>query len=167
MKRKHPSKERRGAVAVEAAMVLTVLIILMLGLWEVGRLVQINQVMVNAAREGARLAAGGYVDGTPVTQDMVEDAVRDYLNSAGFPTAAVNGAQIALTCNASPSWVNPADAQPLDKFAVQVTIPSGTAFNSLRWSLLSSLTSTQQMSVTVNWQSLNDSEITVPTNLPY
>ena len=58
---------RRGVVAVEAAVVLPVLIIVMFGMWEVGRLIQVNQIVTNAAREGARLAAGGYVNGTPVT----------------------------------------------------------------------------------------------------
>jgi Flp pilus assembly protein TadG len=167
MKRATTSNERRGAVAVEAAVAMTVLVILMLGLWEVGRLVHVNQVLVNSAREGARLAAGGYVDGTPVTQAMVKQAVRDYLQAAGFPTAAVNGAQITLICNASPLWVDPSSAKPLDKFAVQVTIPSGSPLNSLRWSMLSILSASQPMTVTVNWQSLTDSVITVPTNLPY
>ena len=81
-------QRRRGVVAVEAAVTLPVLIIVMFGMWEVGRLIQVNQVVNNAAREGARLAAGGYVDGTPVTVTMVQQAVRDYLSASGLPTAA-------------------------------------------------------------------------------
>ena len=62
-------------MAVEAAVVLPLLLILMLGVWEVGRMIQVQQVLVNAAREGARLAGGGYVNGTPVTATMVQQAV--------------------------------------------------------------------------------------------
>ena len=167
MKRTHSRNPRRGAVAVEAAVCLTVLIILLLGLWEVGRLIHVNQIMNNAAREGARLAAGGYVNSVPVTSAQVKQAVRDYMTSAGLPSTAVTGATINLTCQASPTWTDPSAALPLDKFAVSITIPSGAAFNSLKWTLLSAIVGPTSMSVTVNWQSLNNTVITVPTALPY
>lgn len=156
----------RGVVAVEAAVTLPLLIILMFGMWEVARIVQVHQIVVNAAREGARLAAGGYVNGTPVTSSMVQQAVRDYMTASGLPTAAVSGAQITLVCQASPTWTNPADALPLDRFQVTVSIPSGAAFDSLRWSMVNRLTSTTSMSATVSWESLTDSKIVVSTTLP-
>jgi Flp pilus assembly protein TadG len=167
MKRPHRSHERRGAVAVEAAICLTLLVILMLGLWEVGRLVQVNQILNNAAREGARLAAGGYVNSVGVTNAQVQQAVKDYMTSAGLPSAAVTGSTVTLTCLSSPTWSNPSAALPLDQFRVTVTVPSGTAFNSLKWNLLGSMTSLTSMTVSVRWQSLNNAVITVPTNLPY
>jgi Flp pilus assembly protein TadG len=151
---------------VEAAVCSTVLVILLLGLWEVGRLIHVNQVMNNAAREGARLAAGGYVNSVPVTAAQVKQAVRDYMTSAGLP-AAVTGASVNLTCQASPTWVDPCDALPLDKFAVSITIPPGAAFDSLKWTLLTAIAGPTSMSVTVNWESLNNTQITVPTALPY
>jgi Flp pilus assembly protein TadG len=154
-------------VAVEAAVALPLLLTLMLGVWEVGRMIQVNQILVNAAREGARLAGGGYVNGTPVTASMVQQAVRDYMTASGLPSAAVSGAQVNVVCQASPSWTDPSAALPLDKFQVNVVIPSGTAFNSLRWNLLNRVTSITQMSVTVNWESLNNSKIVVSTTLPY
>jgi Flp pilus assembly protein TadG len=158
---------RAGVVAVEAAVTLPLLLILMLGVWEVGRMIQVNQILVNAAREGARLAAGGYTNGTPVDSSMVRQAVRDYMTSGGLPAAAVSGAQINLTCQASPSWVDPSNALPLDRFQVNVVVPTGAAFNSLRWNLLPRLTSISQFSVTVGWESLTDSKIVVSTQLPF
>jgi Flp pilus assembly protein TadG len=167
MQRTLKTGKRRGVVAVEAAVALPLLLILMLGVWEVGRLIQVDQIVINSAREGARFAAGGYVNGTPVTASMVQQAARDYLTAAGLPSAAVSGAQVNLVCQASPSWTNPSDALPLDKFQVTVVIPSGTAFDSLRWNLLNRITTVSQISATVNWQSLNNSKISVSTTLPY
>jgi Flp pilus assembly protein TadG len=167
MKRSNRFRERRGAVAVEAGMVLPMLIIVMFGVWEVGRMIQVNQVLINGAREGARLAAGGYVDGTPVTNAMVTQAVRDYLRAAQFPADAYNGAQVTLTCLATPNWTNPSDALPNDSFSVQVTIPAGAPFDSLAWSLVTRYTGVTSMTTTVGWMSLNDEKIVVDTQLPF
>ena len=161
------SDDRRGVVAVEAAVVLPLLIILMFGVWEVGRLVQVNQILINAAREGARLAAGGYVNSVPVTSTRVTQAVKDYMTSAGLPATAANNATVTLNCQATPTWTNPSSALPLDNFQITVTIPAGAAFNSLRWSMLAPMTSATQMSTTVAWRSLNNTEIVVDTQLPY
>jgi len=167
MRRRLVPNERRGIAAVEAAIVLPLLLILMLGVWEVGRMIQVDQILVNSAREGARLAAGGYVNGTPVTTAMVQQAVRDYLTASGLPAAAASGATVTLNCLASPTWTNPSAALPLDRFSVTVVIPAGAAFDSLRWNLLNRLTTITQIAVTVHWMSLNDSKLTVSTSLPY
>ncbi len=162
-----PSK-RRGVVAVEAAVVMPLLIILMFGIWEVGRIVQIKQVLVNGAREGARLAAGGYTTNSqPVTNTMVQQAVKDYLQGAGLPADAYNNAEVTLTCLAGTGWTNPSDALPLDKFEVNVKIPAGTAFESTRWSFLPRLTGVTELEADVEWASLNNTKISVGTSLPY
>lgn len=158
---------RRGSAVVEAAIILPILLTMMLGVWEVGRMVQISQILDNAAREGARLAAGGYVNGTAVTTAQVQTAVQNYLTAAGLPAAAVSGAQVTLTCLATTPWTDPYQALPLDPYTVTVTIPSGAAFNSLRWNLLNQITSVTQLSQTVYWQSSNNSQIVVNTTLPY
>lgn len=157
---------RRGALAVEAAVVLPLLLIMMLGIWEVGRIIQVQQILVNSAREGARMAAGGYVNGTPVTNTMVQQASRNYLQAAGLPSAAVTGADIQLVCLESPGWTDPADALPLDRFEVRVKLPAGAAFESTRWSFVAKITSTSEMEAVVQWVSLNNEKITVDTQLP-
>ena len=146
---------------------MPLLLIMMLGIWEVGRYIQVKQMMVNSAREGARLAAGGYTtNSAPVTNTMVQQAVKDYLRGAGLPAAAYNNAQVTLTCLMSPAWTNPYEANPLDRFEVKVVIPAGTAFESTRWSFLPKLTGINQMEAVVDWVSLNNEEISIDTDLP-
>ena len=86
--RARKSGPRRGVVAVEAAVTLPFMLVMMFGVWEVGRLIHVNQIMVDSAREGARLAAGAYVNGSPVTEPMVVQAVRDYMRAGGLPGIA-------------------------------------------------------------------------------
>jgi Flp pilus assembly protein TadG len=158
---------RRGTAAVEAAFCMPVLLILMLGMWEVGRMVQVEQILVNAAREGARVASQGTLNNQPVTASFVGQHVRDYLRAAGLPNAAASGANVQVVNQSAHNWTDPVDAQPLDKFQIVVQVPPGTAYNSLRWGLVSSLTGMNQISATANWVSLNDSQITVNPQLPF
>lgn len=140
---------------------------MMFGIWEVGRLIQVKQIMTNAAREGARSASGAYVDGTPVSVDAVKATVRNYMTAAGLPSAAVSGAVIQLVNQSGNDWTNPSDAQPLDAFQVTVTIPGGAPFDSLMLGPFNKLTDVNQIAVAVNWQSSTDEQITVGSQLPY
>lgn len=148
-------------------MALPVLIVLMFGIWEVGRLIQVKQILTNAAREGARTASGAYINGTPVTVNTVQTAVRNYMTSAGLPTAAVSGATIQLVNQSQNSWTNPSDALPLDSFDVNVTIPAGPAFESLKLGSFNRVTNVRQIAVSVNWQSASDTLIVVGNTLPF
>lgn len=161
------NNQRRGIAAVEAGLCMPILLLFMLGMWEVGRMVQVEQILVNAAREGARIAAEGTLNNAPVTVPVVQQNVRDYLTAAGLPTAAVSGAQISVINKSGNSWTDPCNAQPLDKFQLSILIPPGTAYSSLRWGVVSSITGMNQMTVSVNWVSLNDSQVNVSTQLPY
>lgn len=152
---------------MEAAFCLPLLLTLMIGMWEVGKMVQLSQVLANAAREGARYAATGNLNGTDVTAAMVQQHVRDYLTGAGFPTTAVSNATIQLSNLSSNSWTDPSDSKPMDKFRVTVTIPQGAAFDSLQITALRMSNVTQQLSASATWVSLVDSELTVSTQLPY
>jgi Flp pilus assembly protein TadG len=158
---------RTGVAAVEAAVTLPLLMTLLLGVWEVGRMLEINASMTNAVREAVRIAAGGVWNGQPVTVSVVEQQVKDYLTAAGFPKAAVDGTIVTVTNLSGSSWTDPCDASPLDHFRVTVTIPPGNAYQSLQWSPLSSITGTHSMTVSADWLSTNDSLVTVNAQLPY
>jgi len=143
------------------------LLALMLGVWEVGRMLQIHSILTNSVREAARMAAGGISNDQEVTVAMVQQEVKDYLTTAGLPSAAVSGSVVTLTNLSANTWTDPCDAKPQDRFRVTVTIPAGAAYNSLKWSPLATMTGTTSMTVSADWHSANDSLVTVNATLPY
>lgn len=70
---------RSGAVATEFALVLPLLLMLMLGIFEFGRVWNAKQVLTSAAWHAARLAAVG-----EVTDDSVTNVVRNALARAAL-----------------------------------------------------------------------------------
>ena len=96
------AQSRRGAAAVEFAMVAPVLLLVIMSTLEFGRGMLVKQVVTNAARVGAREAS------LPnSTTDSVQSAADTYAASAGIdgvtvtttpaPTTAVAGDQISVT----------------------------------------------------------------------
>ena len=79
---------RRGAVAVEFAIVAPVLVAILLGMIELGRAFEAQNMLEVAAREGARFASmdrDGLLDpGESANTKMVED-VKTMLASNGIP----------------------------------------------------------------------------------
>ena len=72
-------RNRRGVAAVEFACVAPLFFLLVFGLIEYGRMVMVQQLLTNAAREGARV---GVLDGS--TETKVNTAVNTYLSAAGI-----------------------------------------------------------------------------------
>ena len=83
----------RGAVLVEFALVLPLLLVLFAGMFDLGLAFQRYQAVTNAAREGARMAVlPGY------STAEVESRVRDYLAASGVPgTPTIVVSQITMT----------------------------------------------------------------------
>jgi Flp pilus assembly protein TadG len=86
-------RDTRGTEAVEFALVLPILMLVVAGIFDMGFLFNNYQTLTNAAREGARVAV---VPGWAQTD--VEDRVKQYLQADGMnPDAAqidVTGVQI-------------------------------------------------------------------------
>ena len=68
-------RRTRGAAMLELALVLPILLMLFFGIIEVGRMMMLNQVTTNAAREGSRRAI---LPG--MTNENVEAIINDYLD---------------------------------------------------------------------------------------
>jgi Flp pilus assembly protein TadG len=75
----------RGAALIEAAITVPVILLISVGIFEFGRAYQTQQVLTNAAREGARLAV---LEG-PTDAD-VRTRVNSYLTGGGL-TALADG----------------------------------------------------------------------------
>ena len=106
-------KKRRGAAAVEFAVVAPLFLLLVFGMIEYGRMVMVQQVITNASREGARV---GVLEGT--SNQEVLDRVTGFLNSG-----SITGANITVTPT------NPETAAFGDPVTVTVDIP----FSQVSW----------------------------------
>ena len=65
------NRGRSGIAAVETALVLPVLLTFLIGLWEVGRILEIQQILCIAARDAARQAGSGLLTNSQVQQTAV------------------------------------------------------------------------------------------------
>jgi Flp pilus assembly pilin Flp len=106
-------KNRRGAAVVEFAVVAPLFFLLVFGMIEYGRMVMVQQVLVNASREGARV---GVLDNA--TAADVQERVNAYLTSAN-----INGATITL------DPADPGSAPSGGSISVTVSVP----FQQVSW----------------------------------
>jgi Flp pilus assembly protein TadG len=137
---------RRGVAAVELALLLPIIMILLLGIWEVGRMIIIQQILSNAAREGGRQAATGLQ-----TNAQVEQVVRTYVQNEGLPIA--NLTVSVKNLNAPGTEVK--DAVQLDPLEVTVTIP----VNDIRWSTIRLVTdATTKLTGQAVWRAVKDKD---------
>ena len=113
--------KHRGAMAIELAVMTPLFTVFMLGIVELGRGMMIQNLVANAAHDGARLAA---VDGS--TNEEVTSAVQSYMNgSIGLPAEHVN---VTIKTASNKAEVrNPehqlADCESGDKVTVTVQVP--------------------------------------------
>ncbi len=182
---------RRGVAAIELAFVFMLFVIpLMIGIWEVGRLVQVQQIVSNATREGARLSAQAYTinsSGSPTQIKVtagtinIKDVVYDYLYAAGLTNLQPSDVTVtfAFTTGRTTNYVPlstdplgtnyPAGSLPPDPcfgekgqiFVVTVSIP----WNKVRWINMGLINPTT-VTFNVTWQMLTDERFQVNTMLP-
>lgn len=108
-------RNRRGAAAVEFAVVAPVFFLLVFGMIEYGRMCMVQQVITNASREGARLAV---LDGA--TYAEIDASVDAYMTAA-----SINPASVTVTVAPNP----PSTAEFGDPVTVTVSVP----FNQVSW----------------------------------
>lgn len=84
----------RGAAAVEFALVLPVLLFLLLGIFEFGRIYNVQISLTNAAREGARYFAIHHSEATAVG-DAKDWAVA---SAPSIPTLTAGEVAVPATC---------------------------------------------------------------------
>jgi Flp pilus assembly protein TadG len=180
-----PVRSRSGVAAVEMALLAPVLLSSLLGLWEVGRCVMIQNTLDNAAREGSRLAASGAYFAsnnrtatlaTPSTNSdyEIQKKVLLWLQAAGVPTT---GASVTVANNTQ-GWSytysqsgtgtgtgsDPtAAASQLDQLSITVTLP----YQNVSWSPTAMFIDSQAtLTATASWYSMVNIPLTVSATIP-
>jgi len=144
------SPRRRAAAAVELAAVLPILLILLLGIWEVGRVLHVRQVIENAAREGARHAASGQM-----TDAQVKTAVCNYIKTAGLRDYTSQPDSVVTVANLTHPGADSTLATTLDRIQVTVSVPSAD----VRWVLVNHFTANNfRISDTAVWYSTRNTQ---------
>lgn len=148
-------KQRPGVAAVEMAFLLPMMLVLLVGVWEVGRMVEVTQLLTNAAREGGRQASTGTKSAA-----QVKDTVVRYLQQNGI--TKVTAKDVKVISLPSGVDVEPTSAAQLDRFQVKVTVP----FDSVRWAFLNQITSLKTLTGSADWYSMRDIPINVDYSIP-
>jgi len=181
------SKDRRdGMAAVEFACCLPLLVLILGGLWEVGRFTEVQQVLWNAGREGARDASLGqdnlqtvatnlltYLQGAEQTAfgsghstSMIAPVVTLPANTTGYTcwdnTANRELFTMTFTDLTTPSVTDPTAMSQLDLYQIGVQVP----FASIEWSHLMPIGGMSRLSVNVVWTSLVDTPFQIAPDLP-
>lgn len=131
--RRRAKPRRRGAAVVEFALVSPLLIMLTMGLMEIGRVVMVKQLLINASREGARLAilpgsstADAKAEVTSALLPSITGATPKVTNHLGAEievSSAPSGTPITVSVSipaASVSWI------PHPLFTINSTLEAST-----------------------------------------
>lgn len=125
-KRKHKSQE--GAAAVEFALVLPLLVILLLGLIDFGHLFFSVNTITNAAREAARRAA--VQDNAADAEEAADEAANQYLAPAGLAPGSASGS-VAANCALNCPTITVTAMGPADPETVRVVITIAGPFQNI------------------------------------
>ena len=94
------SRDQRGVVAVEFALVMPLLLLLVFGTIEFGFMLNRDMIVGNASRDGARLASlnGTYTE--------VRDSITSELSQSGIPTSGATTIDICILPAAATTCTN-------------------------------------------------------------
>jgi Flp pilus assembly protein TadG len=169
LRHSYRTSRRQAVAAVEFAVVLPLILLILLGVWELGRIIHVQQVLTTAARDGARLAAQGTIINTTGAYTQihfssgspnVQDVVLNSLYGAGITN--LNGANVTFQfVSGDTGRTDPYQGQKNELFRVRVTIP----YDNVRWTSMT-LFAPNTLSAEVYWTMMVDDPFTVNTNIP-
>lgn len=131
---KKSGRGRRGSAMIELAVTLPMLFVLVFGVMEVGRALEVFQILTTAVREGGRFGATdkqGLIPDGQTTNEKIAADVMNYLEASGIATGFAD-VEI-LTVPPSGGTAAPFDfedpANHLQNFQVKVSIPYSAVSN--------------------------------------
>jgi Flp pilus assembly protein TadG len=180
------SRARQGVAAVEFGVCAPLLFFLVVGLWEVGRITEVQGVLWNSAREAARDASLGESNLQAVASNLLT-----YLQSAEpsafgkghttsfrspvvtLPTGATgytcwddtkNRELFTITFQdlTTTTVTDPTGMRQLDRYQLGVQVP----YASFGWVPVAQITGTTRIHVAVDWVSMVDSPFQITPSLP-
>ena len=188
--RKSSARSRGGAAAAEMALVMNFIMVpLMIGLWEMGRVIQVTQIVADSAREGARMASQGTTinqsnSPTQIRQEVwpnptqlpnVKAAVMQYLSGAGLSRLTYSDVDVTFAFLDSPPGFLPGATEPYQgvkgqlfsvRVLIQDTVPNGNALKTkCLWTALGLVRPTS-VEFTVQWRMLVDDTFSINATLP-
>ena len=176
---------RRGVAAAEFAVCLPIFFVVMYGMWEVGRMTEVQNVVWNSAREGARDASMGQVNLSRRRQQCSPLPAKrraDSLSAGPFDFHDCSRRHparehlrlhlLGLTANrelftftftdiTTNTVTDPTAMAQLDHYQIGVQVP----YASIGW-VPAKITSRTRLYVTVDWASLVDSPFQIAPYLP-
>lgn len=155
---RHPqetrSARRRGIAAVEAAVCLPLILTLLVGTWEVGRILEVQQFLEVGAREAARQAGSGLLTNAQVKQiaaGYVRNALRD-TNGTMTQNLSVSVSVYHASDPETAVDIDVSHADSLDVLVIDVSIP----YSDVRWINLPMITSASILKGRSIWVSLKN-----------
>lgn len=149
---------------MEFAFVCPLLLLIVLGVWEIGRIIQVQQVMLISLRDGARMASQGNIvtptgDYVQISRDQVIASIREALIGNGINN--FSGATFEFFFVDGISTREPFQGKKNERFTVRVALP----YDNIRWTNLT-LLNPKTLTVELTWRMLVDDPFTLNTNLP-
>lgn len=180
------ANRRRAVAAVEFALCLPFIVLAMLGVWEVGRIAQVSNILWNGAREAARDASLGQ-DNLQTVASNLTVYLQSALPNAFAPSHSTSliAPKISLPANTTgyTCWDNtanrelftitftditqasvtdPTGMQKLDHYQIGIQVP----YTTVGWTTLPQITNVSRISVVVDWACMLDSPFQVSPDLP-
>lgn len=179
-------RRRRGVAAVEFGLCLPIIVGIMLGIWEVGRIVQVSNILWNTARETARDASVGQDNLQTIANNtltylqsalpstfisahstsMISPVVTLPANTTGYTcwdnTTNQELFTITFTDITQPSVTDPTAMSKLDHYEISLQVP----YTSIRWSSIAQITGISRLYIVVDWACMQDSPFSITPSLP-
>lgn len=176
---------RSGVAAVEFALCAPLILLLLLGVWEVGHIAHVSNVMSNGVREAARDASMGqnnlqtiastqlaYLQSAMPTvfgqghSTSIQAASSLPANSTGYTcwdtTIGKELFTITFTDITEPSVADPTAMQKLDHYQIGIQVP----YDTIGWTALAQVTGIKRIILTVDWSSMRDTPFEISPVLP-